>query len=297
VLRPSIGDVRSTSIITAIVRDGSGQPVIGKTVVFYLEEGPGGGETISPGTAVTDATGTASVEFISGGMTSAQEGVQIRAIVQADSGLPNENVFYADTYVTIGNTATSIVIGTTNVISEEFAGDPPLAIGYALPISILVVDSNSNPIPNATVNLGAYTLTFSTGYERDPLDTKIYDEDGNYLKEGVDGPDPVYTGTFTNEDLNRNGFLDPGEDRNGNGRLDPGSVASLPLKVVTDNDGLAAFELKYAKGFGNWATVEIIASTQVYGDLTTAKLVVPLAVLAGDVPYMNSPFGIDPSIY
>lgn len=304
VLRPSIGDVTSSSTITAIVRDSNGQPVRDKTVVFTLVNGPGGGEALSPGTAVSDSTGTASVTFNSGSMTSAQEGVTIRAVVQSIDDV------YAETKLTIGNTATSIVIGTTNVVSIEFSGNPPLPVGYALPISVLVVDINGNPIPNATVNLGAHSRYFYTGYELDPYDI---------LLSKPDGPNPVKTGQFINEDLNRNGFLDPGEDGGAtgrylgnndavwyggsegvptdttsgilNGRLDPGSVASIPRSVVTDSDGLAAFELKYAKSYGNWVDIEIIATTQVFGDLSVAKMIIPLKVLYLDVPYPDSPFG------
>ncbi len=314
VLSPSIGDVSSFSTITAIVRDPNGQLVSGETVVFTLVAGPGGGESITPGTAITDASGTASVSFVSGSATSAQDSVIIQAVVQSKPAI------YAETELTIGNTATSIVIGTTNVISEEFAGDPPLAVGYALPFSILVVDINGNAIPNATVNLGAYPLFFYTGYELDPFDVggvEFPPSGSGVFTAKEDGSDPIRTGKFRNEDLNRNGFLEMGEDgaigtygdvdaiwyrgsegtqadtTSGmpNGRLDPGGVVTLPITVVTDADGLAAFELKYAKGFGNWVDIEISASTQVFGDLSSTKIVVPLKVLYGDVPYPHSPFG------
>ena len=315
VLRPSIGDVSSSSTITAIVRNLNGQLVSGQTVVFSLVDGPGGGESISPGTAITDASGTAEVAFVSGSATSAKDGVIIRAVVQSAPTI------YAETRLTIGNTATSIVIGTTNVISEEFAGDPPLAVGYALPFSILVTDINGNPIPSATVDLGAYPLFFYTGYELDPTDSggvEFPPSGSGEFTGKEDGSDPIRSGKFDNEDVNRNGFLDIGEDgaigtyggvdaiwyrgaegtiadtTSGvpNGRLDPGGVVSIPKTVVTDANGLAAFELKYAKGFGNWVDIEISASTQVFGDLSSAKTVVPLKVLLLDVPYPNSPFGL-----
>jgi hypothetical protein len=356
VLRPSINDVTSTSTITAIVRDPSGQLVSGQTVVFTLVAGPGGGESISPGTAITDASGTATVSFISGSATSAQDGVIIRAIVQSKPSL------YAETKLTIGNKATSIVLGTTNVISEEVSGDPPLIVGYALPFSVLVVDSNGNPISNAAVNLGAYPTYFYTGRVLDPNDKYIYNDNDERVGTGIDGPDPRRSYRFMNEDRNRNGFLDQGlfEDSNcngfldqgedlnangaldpedgalgwsnpyalpnvptdlvwvdgsldlpakisfyrpdpsrpnlcvktGNGSLDPGGVIAIPKTVVTDSDGLASFELKYAKGFSYWVDVEITASTQVFGDLASTKMVVPLDAMKEDPPYSNSPFGL-----
>jgi len=297
VLAPSVGGVNSSSTIRATVRDSNNQLVSGETVVFSLLAGPGGGEAITPGTGITGADGVASVTFTSGSAISAKDGVRIRATLQSNTAI------YADTTLTIGSEATSIVLGSTNKISAVSVDGLP--IGYALPFSILVVDINGNPIANATVNLGVYPLYFYTGLSS--------------------GPTAGWTGKYKNEDQNRNGILDPGEDGakgwlnplaaitdptdkiwyggsegqpadtfSGvpNGRIDPGGVATIPNTVITDADGLAAFEIKYAKSFGNWVSVEITASTQVSGDLSTAKLEVPLAVMQNDAPYPNSPFGL-----
>lgn len=304
VLGRSVGDVSASSVITATVRNASNQLVSDETVIFSLVSGPGGGEFISPGTAVTTTGGTASVTFTSGSAVSAQNGVRIRATLQSDPTI------FADTTLTIGQSATSIVLGTTNKIAQVNVDG--LNIGYALPFSVLVVDSNGNPIPNATVNLGIYPLYFYTGT--------------------ASGSTATWTGKFVNEDLDRNANLDPGEDGargwsdptalpnaikdsvwldgsesvaaivttlnpdgtftgTPNGKIDPGGVATIPSSVTTDSSGLAAFEVKYAKSFGNWVTVEITATTQISGDLSTSKLVVPLAVALNDTPYPDSPFG------
>jgi hypothetical protein len=276
--------------------------------------GPGGGETLSPGTAITNAGGNASITFTSGSSVSAQDGVVIRASLLSDPAI------YADTTLTIGKQAASIILGNTNKISKvSVAG---LEIGYALPFSILVVDNNGNPIENATVDLGIYPLYFYTG----PLSAEVF-----------------YTGKFKNEDINRNGLLDPAKDEipaedgargwsdsmalptdptdaiwyDGsedalanicidpnledevdpctsyipNGKLDPSGVVTIPENVVTDQDGLAAFQIKYAKAYGRWVDVEITATTLVSGDHSTAKLIVRLGVAQGDEPYANSPFG------
>ncbi|WP_027716310.1 hypothetical protein [Desulfuromonas sp. TF] len=299
ILSPSVGDVDSSSTITATVRDFTGQAVANETVVFSLVAGPGGGETLSPGTAVTGAGGTASITFTSGSSVSAQDGVIIRA-----SLLSNPNI-YADTTLTIGKQAASVIIGSTNKIAKVSVNG--LEIGYALPFSVLVVDNNGNPIQNATVDLGIYPLYFYTG---------LYDVS--------------VTGKFKNEDTNRNGLLDPGEDgakgwsdwealptdttniywydgsedaqadirtsaptaiTPANGKLDPSGVVTIPNNVVTDEDGLAAFQIKYAKAYGIWVDVEITATTFVSGDHSTAKHVVRLGVAQSDAPYANSPFG------
>lgn len=308
VLAPSVGDVESSSTITATVRDDSGQAVAHETVVFSLVAGPGGGETLSPGAAITDAGGTASVAFTSGSSVSAQDGVVIRASLLSDPSI------YADAKLTIGKQAASIILGSTNKIAKVSVDG--LEIGYALPFSVLVVDNNGNPIENATVDLGIYPLYFYTG----PLSAEVF-----------------YTGKFKNEDDNRNGLLDPGEDgapgwsdsmalptdptdaiwydgsedaladicidenlTDGidpctsyipNGKLDPSGIVTIPNNVVTDQDGLAAFQIKYAKAYGQWVDVEITATTLVSGDHSTAKLIVRLGVAQSDAPYANSPFG------
>ncbi len=290
ILAASIGGVSSSSTITATVRDAGNQLVSGQTVVFTIIDGPGGGESISPGTAVTGAGGTASVTFTSGSAVSAQDGVKIRAVVQSTPTI------YADTTLTIGQVAATIVLGDTNKISKVSVDG--LEVGYALPFSVLVVDNNGNPIANAVVNLGVYPLHFYTGLVDDT------------------------TGKYRNEDENRNGLLDPLEDgakeidyitgletgfywndgstgnpavvstsKIGNNQLDPGGVVTIPDSITTDDDGLAAFEIKYAKAYGDWVDVEIKATTPVSGDLSTSKLVVPLSVMVNDGPYLNSPFG------
>ncbi len=300
VIPPSIGGTTSMSTISAIVRDSNGQPVSNQIVMFTLIEGPGGGESLSSAIASTDSLGVATVSFTSGTTVSAQNGVKIRATLQA-----NQAIYY-DTTLTIAKGAASIVIGTTNKIAV--VTNNGLEIGYALPVSVLVVDSNGNPVPNAVVDLGIYPVHFYTG-SRDTSTT-------NYAA--------VYSAKFRNEDVNRNGFLDPGEDGakgwssplalpgdatdltwyNGaegsladvtsgtpNGRLDPGGVASIPASVSTDADGMAAFTIKYAKSYGNWIDIEVTASTRVFGDLSTAKYSTNLPVMENDEPYSNSPFG------
>lgn len=298
VVTPSVGELTSTSTITATVRDASNNAVAGKIVTFNLFKGPGGGEFLSPVTAITNAGGQAVCTFTSGSSVSAQNGVVVQATV---ADLPGQ---FGETKLTIGQQAASIVIGSTNKISRVSVGG--LEIGYALPFSVLVVDNNGNPIPGAIVNLGVYPLRFYTGTIGSP-----------YLRSGM----------FNNEDINRNGILDPQEDgaegvlldgaetptiavwvngaegqpavlmadpaapKFGNGKLDPHGVVSIPMSVTTDDSGMAAFEVKYAKSYASWVDVEIIASTQVIGSQSSAKLEAPLTVMEGDEPFPVSPFG------
>ncbi|WP_429884402.1 Ig-like domain-containing protein [Geoalkalibacter halelectricus] len=315
-IAPSVGDVSSTATIRATVRDENNQAVQGKLVTFQLFDGPGGGETLSPITVLTDESGIATTTFTSGGASSAQNGVVIRATVEGLEGV------FGEAKLTIGQQAARIVFGTTNVISVESSDG--LAVAYALPVTVLVTDNNGNAMVNQEVNLGIYPRFFHTGF-------------------WLDNNTNLSTGFFANEDKNRNGILDPDEDGaigylytslilddsgniigvtdrvpayyldagdylpmdpadeplpplgnddpDLNGRLDPGNVASIPLSVTTDENGLAAFQVVYPKSYGGWVNVELQAGTIVSGSEARAILLKGLDYLLNDIPRIPSPFG------
>jgi len=133
---------------------------------------------------------------------------------------------------------------------------------YALPMSVLVADSNGNAVSGAVVSLSAWPAQYSSG--------TWYDEDPDPGKKKFV---PYISGTFDNEDLNENTFLDPGEDTNGDGLLTPHNSAAgtLPTTVTTDENGVANFDLVYLKDHANWIRDRIRASTLVLGTETTAS--------------------------
>lgn len=293
----NVGGVAATSTLTATVRDANNQAVAGKVVTFNIQSGPGGGEFVSPVTAVTDAGGNATTTFTSGTAVSTQTGVVIQAAVDA---------LTATTNVVIGQKAATITIGASNKIRDVTVDG--VQVAYALPFSVTVVDANGNPIQGAVVSLGVFPVRFYTGTGG----TVGQERDGVYINEDI---------------LTRNGILEPGEDgaielnpltmapynpvtywnsgsegttaiigttQIGNGRLDPGGVATIPTTVTTGALGIAGFEVTYPKSYGGWIDVEITASTQVTGSTSAAKLEAALAVRSGDTPFPFSPFGIHP---
>jgi hypothetical protein len=259
-----------TATLTAVVRDAANNAVANQDVTFGIISGPGGGERVEPVVVRTNAAGIATSTFFSGGQPSAQNGVTVRATLNSNS------LISGNATLTIGAQAARITFGTTNNISTLTVNG--LEVGYALPFTVLVTDNNGNAIPDQAITLGLYPLTFSTGFYTDP-------DDGATL---------LIFDTFNNEDVNRNGILDPGEDGGtlypANGLLDPGNVASIPQTVTTDLNGFAAFNITYPKSYGNWVTVELGASTNVSGNLATTRLVTTLAVQDNDTPFINSPF-------
>ncbi len=131
-------------------------------------------------------------------------------------------------------------------------------MAYELPIAVLVTDINGGPIANRAVSIGIYPTQFRTG---------TYSDATNWLT----------TAVFANEDENRNAILDADEDgaketcfgnplcanryyHNGsegqfasmdtinpsalnNGRLDPRNIATVPMEVITDANGLAVVKI------------------------------------------------------
>jgi hypothetical protein len=162
-----------------------------------------------------------------------------------------------DPGITIGETAGSVVIG----MGTEITVLSPTA--YALPMSVLVADSNGNSVPGAVVSLSAWPTQYSAG--------SWYDENPEPDAETFV---PYISGTFDNEDSNENTFLDPGEDKNGDGLLTPHNSAAgtLPATVTTDENGVANFDLVYLKAYANWIRDRIRASTFVLGTEITSSI-------------------------
>ncbi|MFA5516470.1 MAG: Ig-like domain-containing protein [Desulfuromonadales bacterium] len=283
VLPPSVGIAASTSDLVATVRDASNNPVQGARVNFQLIAGPGGGESISPLAALTDTAGQATAVFTAGSLPSAQNGVQIRA---ATSGLITDDA--SDLYLTIGQKAARIVIGTTNRL--EIIERDGIEVAYGMPVTVLVTDNNGNPIADQKINLGIHPVRFKSGHWERITDEEMLGDDPPHSQAEV-------TAVFENEDRNRNGILDAGEDDViVNGQLDPGNVASIPQEVITDEYGLASYKVVYAKSFAVWTDVELSAFTVVSGSEAKTKTERSLPWLADEngfpvEPVINSPFG------
>jgi Bacterial Ig-like domain (group 1) len=266
VMPPSTEDVTNSVILTATVKNSSDQVVSNAAVAFSIVNPTGGGESIFPVVAYTDAYGVANSTFTSGSLSTDNEGVEVKVTVVSDTSI-------TDTVnIVIGGTAGSVVIGRSTEI-ESIDNDT----AYKLPMSVLVADSNGNPVASATVSLGAWPLQYSTGYWT------------------IDPCVPIITGTYDNEDEEgRNLILDADEDTNEDGQLTPLSSAagSLPATVTTDKNGVANFDLVYLKQYAVWIEEEIRASTLVLGTETTSILEFTLPYLKGDACNLpHSPYG------
>jgi hypothetical protein len=280
VLGLSTGGIGKTTTLRATVWTSlatGNQPVGNAPVAFSIANPTGGGEFVSPVVAYTDAAGLATATFTSGTASSGAAGVTINAQV-AGSGPPALTA--PPISIVIGGTAGSVVIGMGSKITVLNTTT------YALPMSVLVADSDGNPVPGAIVSLGLWPAQYSSGVwflDASPTEGEPYA--------------PYITGTFNNEDVNQNLIRDPGEDLNGDGSLTPPNSAAgtVPATVTTAANGVANFDLVYLKGSAVWIRDRIRATTLALGTETSSSITFTLPAEkteyeAGDLP--NSPYPI-----
>ena len=290
-IQPSSGGTSHTLSLIATARDANGQPVGGVPISFTMINTTGGGETISPviqttsdGTNSTNPLGQAVVTFTSGSLPSGQSNSSVQIMATAWSG---GNPVSNTQNIVIGGTAGSVVIGAGTTITADAATHTV----YAYPMSVLVADSNGNPVPTGTVvSLSVWPVDDAKGYWVPTGSVP------NTVCVSSAAPGSVTALTWLpNEDLNEDLILEAGEDTNGNGRLDPPNSAAgtLPSSVVTDANGVASFNLSYLIQNAAWVKVRVRASALVQGSETSSQLVFVLPAMATDAATCvlpNSPF-------
>jgi hypothetical protein len=189
--------------------------------------------------------------------------------------------------LTVAQQALFVTLGTSHLIEALSSTQ------YAKPYSVLVTDANSNPIQGARVELNMYPTRYEKGFY-----TLFFDEGGQCVGWGKVRTVADADRACENEDVNRNGLLNPGEDINSNDALDPGNVAQVPRQVVTDAAGFGLFNVLYAREF-TWVEIELEARTTVAGSEASSKARFFLPGLASDFndcevspPGQLSPYGL-----
>ncbi len=251
----STGSVTNSITLTARVKNKNDQVDKEDPVAFSLENTTGGGEYVSPVIVYTNAIGVAETKFFSGSLSSKAEGQGVIVKATALTGTASPAI----TNITIGGTATSIIIGPSTLIQSVQNNT-----AYSLDMSVQVVDSKGNPVPTAKVTLGIWPTRYAIGYWG-----------------AIQPCDPVILDRIANEDVNRNLIIDTGEDKppitgsETDKKLTPPSSAagSIPAFVTTDDgatiaSGVGNFTLTYLKSSAIWIEAEITATTVVLGTET-----------------------------
>lgn len=292
-LPPSLGSQKNSLSLVATLLDASDQAVNDAAVVFSIEKGTGSGEAIEPVLALT-SQGQARATFTSGTLPTgqSQSAIRVRATAVGNPAL------FAEREITVGGSAGSVVIGHPTKALE--VSDTL----YRVRMTLMVADSNGNPMANQVVSLSTWPTRYAEGRWR-PLNPAA---NTNCVPTGGHDPDPLTDQTdpaltvegaagdgvtnndyqrvtwIANEDINENLILDPGEfDAKGDGLTPPNSAAgTLPSSVITDAHGVADFDLYYLKQYAAWVEVRIRASTLVQGSETRGEIKFALGYLRSE---------------
>ncbi|MEO8080284.1 MAG: Ig-like domain-containing protein [Caldimonas sp.] len=256
--------------LRATVTDANGNPVSGATVNFNRLADPSGGN-LSQASAVTDASGQATVQYIAGGSTTANNGVQVRATVLGFPGV------FGDAQLTVNQSALFIALGTGNVIGNLDEQT------YKKDWTVYVTDANGVAVPNISLTIKVLPLRYGKG---------------NLSFQGTTWS---YNVAYfcQNEDANYNGILDAGEDFNGDGRLQPGNVISVTTATTptagasglakTDSNGRATITLLYAESYAPWVEVALVAQAIVSGTESSTQAVFFVSGSAPDFTSATNP--------
>ena len=253
------GSTVNQAELRATVRDSSGNPVKGQTVFFTAVKDLSGGK-IKTGTAITDSNGLATDVFIAGPVSTATNGVQIRATV------PNTSIA-ADTNITVNGQALFITIAANNTIEK-------LSTQYRKTFSVQVSDSNGSPVANQSLTVSVWPSVYYKG------DMQYSATDNVWV--------PIISATCANEDTNRDGKLDAGEDFNSNGVLTPGQPGLVsPGNLTTDAAGNAEFKVTYGQQYAYWIDFDLTAKATVAGTESGAFFLFKAVALASDMTDKN----------
>jgi len=310
----STGELSRQAELVATVTNASGIPVLDQPVWLKLENATGGGEFLSSSFGLTDARGQLRVKFTSGSIStfprnpadSSLGGVVIKASTAdgATSSTLSDSVS-----IIIGGVAGSLTLGTSTSL-ESSSNDTT----YKVAVSVLVTDANGSAAPGATVSVSTWPASFRRGHW-----TEVYDSSGNLTNCTL-----TAGAWLTNPDVNGNLVLDGAEiaankdqyddiiyDRSDgsvfrpkNGVVDVDEIGpyaptmaaagSVPQFVITDANGVATFDLIYVKSQAAWIKDNIVASTQVFGSISSSTFSVLLPALISDIKACalpDSPYG------
>jgi hypothetical protein len=262
------------------VRDASNNLVKNAAITFSLTDVTGG--FLAAGSAITDVTGTASVNYTAGTTSSAQDGVVVTATVDKVGGAAIPPIV-GTAKLTVAGQALFVRLGTDNLVQPLPSPDPDLKKTY----SAIVTDAAGNAVPAGTqVRFSLVPTRYGKG---------VY----NFVTVDSRWEQALSSPLCASEDININGNLDAGEDLNSNGKLDPGNVASVNASATTDANGIALVTLEYARSFATWVEVRLQASAGVVGNDPPTTTTFFLPALASDFTDKNvsppgaiSPFGV-----
>ena len=265
--------------------------MVNQTVYFSVLEDVSGGRLAST-SVQTNAQGRALNTYYAGPRGTGSDQVKIRATL----GGAYSRIL-GDVSLTVGGSGLTIALGESSKI-ESVNGDTQ----YRKLHTVYVTNSAGVAQVSLPVTVRVEPFGYATGDRK--WNGKVW----------VTDP----TSENRNEDINFNGIRDANEQLGATcavSGLKPGFVATLvPAKadgsvtdsgdstitLTTDSSGFAYYYMQYAKNYGHWAAMRVVATAQVGG--TESRNATPgeyLPVLVSDInketvspPGLTSPYGL-----
>ncbi len=293
------GQSSNSSVISVVVRDKANNLVKNAQVNFSIASDTSGG-SLSSSTATTDSFGSASVNFIAGANSTAQDGVIIDATVisvkdangavSACAPIPPatttttcpDGIPTGQAKLTVSGQALMVRLGTDNLVGSY----PP---SNRKTFVAIVTDAGGNAVPGANVYFKLRPIWFYKGYFTavivaggtstgsinkwvQTIRASCVNEDNGNLASGLNynsllpsDATLAYNGIVDYKNINIGTVAVPniqnGEDFNGNGSLEPGGVATITSPGITDLYGNAIAYITYPKDHSMWAKYIVEART------------------------------------
>jgi len=195
--------------------------------------------------------------------------------------------------LTVAQRELFIALGTGNEIFE------PNSAQYRKEYAVQVTDSEGGGVADVTVQMRIQSDRYYKGFWAYDTVAAAWGR-----VETIIPPDPDDPRGCADEDVDRDGVLDPGEDFNNSGEIEAGNIATVSAQstgnatFVTDENGFGIVDVVYPQEFATWVDVTLTAQATVQGSetATTSKFRLPIA--AADIssedqspPGNPSPFG------
>ncbi|MFZ2121838.1 MAG: Ig-like domain-containing protein [Rhodoferax sp.] len=323
----SAGSTANQSTLRFLFLDNTNSPV--KNVRVRFDDVTTGlanvGASISSGTSTlyTDGSGTVSVQYIPGQNSSPTNGVTVRVCYSANDFATSDCPKVVNVNLTTVGQALAVSVGDDNLLAVGTGGT------YIKKFVVTVADSAGRAVVNAPVAL-AVDLThygkgsFSSPY-RDSQDAPLSDNGLTVVPFGLttaypnltinpDGTPVPPSDTTTsvqrvwcpNEDVNRNGNVDPGDntnnsfDTNNQPTLEPRKADLIvsyadPAVTKTNTDGVLVIKVEYSQRFATWLAYRVIATTNVSGSQGMAERLFVTDYLEKDATngsFFTPPYGV-----
>lgn len=301
------GSSNNQSQLKFLFLDGSNRPIPNVRVRFdIVSTGLGSvGSAISSGTSTvyTTSSGVATANFIPGSTGSPTDGVQVRACYQAtDFTSSTQCANSVSVNLTVAQQALALSIGDDNLLQRGNGT-------YIKQFTVTVADSAGRAVPDATVDISVDIPYYGKGlFSQSATFALLIQPVGSNVSIPDATTSPSTYGfrvACINEDLNRNGFVDPGE--NINGSLDSFGQPTLqprrsdilisyatPGVTKTDANGILLIKVEYSQQLATWLEYHVRASTSVAGSQGTAERAFISSFIKGDEvngSFLTPPYG------